>query len=288
MKELQLKRGSSVLVAAYVPLLGEPLWDTEAKILTIGDGVTPGGLPLNKVASAIKLATARSIAFTGDATGTFSFDGAADVSAALTLSSTVTAGTYTRVTVDAKGRVTVGQSSALAIANGGTGATTAAAALAALGGAPTANPTFSGTPLSTTPVVGTATSQIATAAMLQNEFANKRAWTNFTPTVVAGTGTYTTATATGKYMVVFGICYFSITVSLTVRNGGTFPIVTVPVTGLAGLSAFVNPAFNTANNKGGSARFIDTTRFQVFAADGTELSSADGQNIIISGQYPVA
>lgn len=58
-----------------------------------------------------KLATARSISITGDATWTTSFDGSASVTGALTLSASgVTAGTYTKVTVDAKGRVTVGTS----------------------------------------------------------------------------------------------------------------------------------------------------------------------------------
>ena len=60
-------------------------------------------------AAATKLTTARTISFTGDATGAVAFDGSADESAALTLASSgVTAGTYTSVTVDAKGRVTAG------------------------------------------------------------------------------------------------------------------------------------------------------------------------------------
>lgn len=59
--------------------------------------------------TATKLATARNISATGDATWTVSFDGSADVSAALTLANSgVTAGTYKSVTVDAKGRVTAG------------------------------------------------------------------------------------------------------------------------------------------------------------------------------------
>jgi phage-related tail fiber protein len=59
--------------------------------------------------TASTLATARSISTTGDATWTVSFNGGADVSAALTLANSgVTAGTYTKITVDAKGRATVG------------------------------------------------------------------------------------------------------------------------------------------------------------------------------------
>lgn len=57
--------------------------------------------------SAGKLATARALALTGDATGSLTFDGSADASMAVTLANSgVTAGTFTKVTVDAKGRVT--------------------------------------------------------------------------------------------------------------------------------------------------------------------------------------
>lgn len=66
-------------------------------------------------ASSSKLATARTIAATGDATWSVSFDGSANVSAALTLANSgVTAGTYSKITVDAKGRATVGAQLALA------------------------------------------------------------------------------------------------------------------------------------------------------------------------------
>lgn len=83
--------------------------------------------------SAAKLTTARTIAFTGDATGSGSFDGSANYSAALTLAASgVTAGTYGTVTVNAKGLVTAG-TAATPIANGGTGAITAATARTALG-----------------------------------------------------------------------------------------------------------------------------------------------------------
>jgi hypothetical protein len=129
----KLKRGTTAAVNAYLPQLGEPVVDLTTMSLKIGDGTTLGGVGLSLVASAVKLATMRNLAFTGDATGTMSFDGSANSSAVLTLApSGVTAGTFTRVTVDAKGRVTAGQVSALAVANGGTGVTTVAAQVAPL------------------------------------------------------------------------------------------------------------------------------------------------------------
>lgn len=88
--------------------------------------------------SAAKLTTARTLSFTGDATGSLSFDGSADASGTLTLAASgVSAGTYGTVAVNAKGLVTAG-TVATPIANGGTGATTAAAARTALGVAFTA------------------------------------------------------------------------------------------------------------------------------------------------------
>lgn len=59
--------------------------------------------------SATKLQTARTISVAGDATGSLTFDGTANVSMDVTLQpSGVTAGTYTKLTVDSKGRVTGG------------------------------------------------------------------------------------------------------------------------------------------------------------------------------------
>lgn len=55
------------------------------------------------------LATARSISITGDATYTTTFNGSTNVTGAITLATSgVTAGTYTKITVDAKGRATAG------------------------------------------------------------------------------------------------------------------------------------------------------------------------------------
>ena len=59
-------------------------------------------------ATATKLATAQSIKLTGDVTGSTTFDGSAAASISATLANVGTAGTYSVVTTDAKGRVTQG------------------------------------------------------------------------------------------------------------------------------------------------------------------------------------
>ncbi|MEM4674760.1 MAG: hypothetical protein QXM12_00575 [Nitrososphaerota archaeon] len=61
--------------------------------------------------TATKLATARTISLSGDASGSASFDGSANATINVTLANSgVTAGTYTKVTVNSKGLVTSGSS----------------------------------------------------------------------------------------------------------------------------------------------------------------------------------
>jgi len=132
---LKLKRGNGAPASLSA---GEPAYDLQNEILYIGDGTnldkiggkgaylaldgnqtvagvktfseTITGSVSGNAGTATTLQTARDISLTGDATGTASaFNGTANASIAVTLANTgVTAGTHTKVTVDAKGRVTVG------------------------------------------------------------------------------------------------------------------------------------------------------------------------------------
>jgi hypothetical protein len=105
----------------------------------------------NTTGSAATLTTARTIALTGDVTYTSgSFNGSANVTGTATLANSgVTAGTYTKVTVDAKGRATAGSfltstdvpaldtskitTGTFSVERGGTGAATLAANSVILG-----------------------------------------------------------------------------------------------------------------------------------------------------------
>lgn len=74
----------------------------ETRATKLENGTTPAG-------KATKLATARKISISGDATGNTTFDGSSDKTITLTLANSgVKAGTYSAVAVDAKGRVTAG------------------------------------------------------------------------------------------------------------------------------------------------------------------------------------
>lgn len=80
------------------------------------------------VGNANKWSTARTLSFTGDATGSMSVDGSANASAALTLANTaVTAGSYGSaiavpvITIDAKGRITSASTAAVSALTIGSG-----------------------------------------------------------------------------------------------------------------------------------------------------------------------
>lgn len=108
------------------------------------------------VASASKLTTARTLSWTGDATGSLSFNGTVDVAAALSLANSgVAAGTYKSVTVDAKGRVTDGN-------NVVTGLVTSTAATGTTNVATTNTSTF----LNITEKVGSATPTVGSSSQI--------------------------------------------------------------------------------------------------------------------------
>lgn len=96
--------------------------------ITSGGSITgSSGSCTGNAASATKWATGRTIALTGDVSGTSAaFDGSAALSFATTLANSgVTAGTYSKVTVDAKGRVTGGAALAASDVTGALGFTPA-------------------------------------------------------------------------------------------------------------------------------------------------------------------
>lgn len=103
--------------------------EQDEEINAIKEGTTKVGKAktADTATSAGKLTTTRNIAIKGDASGNTDFDGSANASITLALSNVGTAGTYSAVTTDAKGRVVAG---AQVFEVGKTGQTTPNPALA--------------------------------------------------------------------------------------------------------------------------------------------------------------
>lgn len=155
--------------------------------------------------------------------------------------------------------------------------------------APLASPALTGTPTAPTAGVGTNTTQLATAAMIQAEIANKRAWATYTPTLTATTGTYTSASAVGAYIVIFGICYFVVTITITTKGTGVAPIFTLPATARVGFANVPFLAHEFAvNGKMGTAT-INSARTAASCADyaNGDLVTANGCVIYVNGSYPI-
>lgn len=199
--------------------------------------------------SAASLTNSRSISISGDANWAVSFNGSANVTAALTLNT-------------------------VPVNKGGTGGTTKAAAGTNLG----------------VSAVGTNTSELAQSAMVQAEINNKRAWTSYTPTLTAASGTFTSISATGKHMAAFGICHFQVVITVTTKGTGVKPIFTLPFPALAGSANLPLPGREgVVNGKWGGARITAglLTAQCTDYADG-DLATADGCVITINGYYPIA
>lgn len=96
-------------LATRLTAVEEKATTNATNISSVGTRVTNIENGTKAAGKATKLATARKISITGDATGSAEFDGSADKSISLTLANSgVAAGTYSAVAVDAKGRVTAG------------------------------------------------------------------------------------------------------------------------------------------------------------------------------------
>lgn len=111
---IRIKRGLKENISGLTLLPGELAIAIDTLELFIGNQSSRPELvkasSSGAVESADKLTVARTLTGTGDASFVFTFDGSSNVGAAVALAASgVSAGTYSKVTVDEKGRVTKGE-----------------------------------------------------------------------------------------------------------------------------------------------------------------------------------
>lgn len=112
-QKIQLKRGNAAGLQAATLAAGEAAFVLDTGKLYVGNGVDKVLINPDRetnIETADALSTGRKIAIAGAVTGEVVFDGSQDVIiTAVKKDSGVVAGTYTKVTVDEKGDVTVGE-----------------------------------------------------------------------------------------------------------------------------------------------------------------------------------
>lgn len=84
-----------------------------------------------------------------------------------------------------------------------------------------------------------AAGEVVTAANLNAQLRNFAngfgAWTAYTPTITSGTGTLTSVSATGRYLLVQKLCVVTIAITITTNGTGATDIrATLPTAGSAG------------------------------------------------------
>lgn len=160
--------------------------------------------------------------------------------------------------------------------------------------APTAGTGNSTTQIATTafvsssPTISTATlngtTTIATAAVTGTLYKGAAGWTTYSPTLTAASGTYTTATATGKYRDIGGVVFVDITVTITTVGTGTYPIVSMPSTILSGGSPALVGRETGSTGKAVVGTAVTTSTIQLFFYDNS-VPAANGYVIHVTGFY---
>ena len=118
--------GAGGTATSIIPIAGNGAFVDLSSTQTIGGDKTfsnpIGGSVTGNAGTATKLATARDISMTGDGAWTVNFDGSGNVTAAMTLATVNSnVGTYTKVTVNAKGLVTAAVQASLSDLSAPTG-----------------------------------------------------------------------------------------------------------------------------------------------------------------------
>lgn len=142
----------------------------------------------------------------------------------------------------------------------------------------------------TTPLLGTPTSGTLTNCTgLPTGGIAAVAWTSYTPTISAATGTITTASGTGQYQTIGKTCIVSMTITITTAGTGANQLfATLPFTSAARIQSGTTGAeVNTTGN--GVKGYIPTSSTQLqltYYNNSTPIGS--GNTIIVTTTYETA
>ncbi len=249
------------------------------------------------VLKATKLATARSLSFSGAASGSAPFDGSADANIVLTLAdSGAVAGTYPKVTINAKGLVTAGAAlvagdiPSLDWSKINSGKPTTLGGYGITDGAPLASPAFTGNPSAPTPAQFDADTSLATTEFVQRALGSLAG-----ATAVDGTLTLD-ASYVGK-LIRLGNSGYTVTLPalaalpvgacIRLRHTGTAGQITVAANGSDTMSTTGNNLSSIVlSGAGASLSLIKQTASQWSVVDGSaQLGSAPefGASLTASG-----
>ena len=115
------------------------------------------------------------------------------------------------------------------------------------------------------------------------------AWTAYTPTVAAGSGTFTTTSAAGRYWRNGKLIHFQARVTITTNGSAAgYVTATLPVAGLAATSQALT-GFHQTNSEALAAAIVSpaVTVARILNSAG-EYPGADGNVLLVSGTYEAA
>jgi hypothetical protein len=139
-----------------------------------------------------------------------------------------------------------------------------------------------------TNATGIATNTTNIASNTASINAMQAAWTTYTPTVTAGTGTFTTVSAAGRYLKTGHTVHLAVVITLT-SNGtaASFIKVTLPFTGSIGQFVLAGRESNSTGKMIQGIIGLSDTVVTLFNYDGT-YPGGTGFQITISGTYESA
>ncbi len=112
-------------------------------------------------------------------------------------------------------------------------------------------------------------------------------WISYTPTLTASTGTATSASATGKYRLLYDTCQFQVVATVTtVGTAANDMIMTLPFTNAAFPAAFAGKETTTGKAVAASSAGSGTTIVSRFYDNTTAW--ANSNNVVVSGTYQIA